>query len=88
MRGSLLLVFLFCLFGTSAQGESEGADPGLQTSGQTERDIWDELRALRYMVEEQKVELTNTKAELQTQRDKVAVLEKENARSITKTNKQ
>ncbi|KAA8580871.1 hypothetical protein FQN60_013829, partial [Etheostoma spectabile] len=59
--------------------ESKGADPGLQTSGQTERDIWDELRALRYMVEEQKVELTNIKAELQTQRDKVALLKKENS---------
>ncbi|XP_033495025.2 uncharacterized protein LOC117264841 isoform X1 [Epinephelus lanceolatus] len=74
MTGALLLVLLFCLSGTSAQGVSEGAE-SLQTSGQ----IWNELRALRDMVVEQRVELRNTKAELQTQRDKVAALEKENA---------
>ncbi|XP_029313437.1 uncharacterized protein LOC115025384 [Cottoperca gobio] len=77
MRGNLLLVLLFCLSGTSAQGESGDADQGLQTSGQTKRDIWNELRALRDMLVEQKVELRNTKAEVQTQRDKVAGLEKE-----------
>ncbi|XP_062297140.1 complement C1q tumor necrosis factor-related protein 3-like isoform X2 [Scomber scombrus] len=73
-----LMVVLFCLPGTWAQGESEEAHQGLQTSGQTSTDIWVELRALRDMVVEQKVELTYTKAELQTQRDKVASLEKEN----------
>lgn len=69
---------LFCLSGTWAQGESKEAHQGLQTSGQTSKDIWDELRALRDMVVEQRVELRNTKAELQAQRDKVAVLEKQN----------
>lgn len=78
MRGTLLLVLLLCLSGTSAEEESGGADQGLQTSVQTKRDIWDELRDLRDMVVEQKVELRNIKAELQTQRDKVAGLEKEN----------
>ncbi|XP_062297139.1 cerebellin-1-like isoform X1 [Scomber scombrus] len=76
-----LMVVLFCLPGTWAQGESEEAHQGLQTSGQTSTDIWVELRALRDMVVEQKVELTYTKAELQTQRDKVASLEKENAQA-------
>lgn len=67
MRDILLLmvVVLFCLSGTWAQGESEGAHQGLQTSGQTSTDIWVELRALRDMVVEQRVELTYTKAELQ-----------------------
>ncbi|XP_074478222.1 complement C1q-like protein 2 isoform X2 [Sebastes fasciatus] len=82
MRGTLLLVLLLCLSGTSAEEESGGADQGLQTSGQTKRDIWDELRDLRDMVVEQKVELRNTKAELQTQRDKVAGLEKENTAEL------
>lgn len=68
-----MLVLLFCLSGTWAQRESGGADQGLQT-----RDVWDELRALRDMVVEQRVELRHTKVELQTQRDKVAGLEKEN----------
>lgn len=80
MTGALLLVLLFCLSGTSAEEVSEGAE-SLQTSGQ----IWNELRALRDMVVEQRVELRNTKAELQTQRDKVAALEKENAGSISTT---
>ncbi|XP_044032589.1 uncharacterized protein LOC122866672 [Siniperca chuatsi] len=73
MRATLLLVLLFGLSGKWAQGESGGADQGLQT-----RDIWDELRALRDMMVEQRVELRNTKAELQTQKDKVVRLEKEN----------
>lgn len=73
MRGTLLLVLLFGLSATWAQGEGGEGDQGLQT-----RNVWDELRALRDMVVEQKVELRNTKAELQTQRDKVAALEKEN----------
>uniref|UniRef100_A0A3B4TGK4 C1q domain-containing protein n=1 Tax=Seriola dumerili TaxID=41447 RepID=A0A3B4TGK4_SERDU len=63
------------------RAESGGADQSLETSGQTCGDIWDELRALRDMVVEQRVELRNTKAELQTQKDKVAGLEKENAGS-------
>lgn len=79
MRATLLL--LFCLSGIWAQGDNQGADQGLQMSGQTKRDVWDELRGLRDMVVEQKVELRNTKAELQTQKDKVAGLEKENAGS-------
>ncbi|XP_040921381.1 heavy metal-binding protein HIP-like [Toxotes jaculatrix] len=79
MRGSLLLILVFCLSGTWAQGDREGADQGSQTSGLTRKDIWDELRALRDMVVEQRVEVRQTKAELQTQRDKVAALEKENA---------
>lgn len=79
MRASVLLVF--CLSGLWAQGEIQGADQDLQTSGQTRKDIWDELRDLRDMVVEQKVELRNTKAELQTQRDKVTGFEKENAGS-------
>ncbi|XP_054478554.1 uncharacterized protein LOC129110495 [Anoplopoma fimbria] len=74
MRGTLLLVLLFCLSSTSAQV----ADQDLQSRGQTKSDIWDELRALRDMVVEQKVELRNTKADLQIQKDKVAGLEKEN----------
>ncbi len=66
-------VLSVCLSGTWAQGESGGADQGLQT-----RDVWDEQRAQRDTVVEQRVELKDTKAELQTQRDKVAGLEKEN----------
>ena len=77
---SALLLLVFCLSGTSAQGVSGGADRGLQTSGRT--DIWDELRALRDTVMEQKVELRNTKAELKSHRDKVAGLEKENTGSV------
>lgn len=75
----ILLLLVFCLSGTQAQGESERAHQGLQTSGQTSKDVWDELRALRDIV----VELTYTKAELQTQRDKagLADLEKENGGS-------
>lgn len=79
MRATLLL--LFSLSGLWAQGEIQEADQGLQMSGQTRKDIWDELRDLRDMVVEQKVELRNTKAELQTQRDKVAGFEKENGGS-------
>ncbi|KAM7390618.1 hypothetical protein PAMA_008683 [Pampus argenteus] len=78
MRGTLLLVVIFCLSGTCAQEENAGAHEGLQTSGQTSDYIWDELRALRDMVVEQRVEL---KAELQTLRDKVAGLEKENGQA-------
>ncbi|XP_044196170.1 uncharacterized protein LOC122972865 [Thunnus albacares] len=89
MRGTLLplllLVVLFCLSGTrGAQGESGGAHQGLQTSGQTSKDIWDELRALRDMVVEQRVELRNTKAELQTQKDKVVGLEKVNEALVSR----
>uniref|UniRef100_A0A3B4X5J9 C1q domain-containing protein n=1 Tax=Seriola lalandi dorsalis TaxID=1841481 RepID=A0A3B4X5J9_SERLL len=72
IRVSVLLVLLFCLSGASTQAESGGADQGLETSGQTCGDFWDELRALRDMVVEQRVELRNTKAELQTQKDKAA----------------
>ncbi|XP_071342012.1 complement C1q tumor necrosis factor-related protein 3-like [Trachinotus anak] len=80
MRGSLLLVvLLFCLSGTWAQDESAETDQGLETSGQTCADIWNELRALKDMMVEQRVELKNTRAELQTQKDKVAGLEKVNA---------
>lgn len=79
MRDTLLLLLLFCLSGTWAQGESGAADQDLQTSGLTTKDIWDELRALRVLVVEQRLEIKNTKAELQTQRNKVAGLEKENA---------
>ncbi|XP_051266411.1 heavy metal-binding protein HIP [Dicentrarchus labrax] len=73
MRSTLLLVILFSVSGTWAEGDNGCANQGLQT-----KDIWDELKALRDMVVEQRVELRNTKAELQTQRDKVAHLEKEN----------
>ncbi|XP_074478225.1 cerebellin-4-like isoform X2 [Sebastes fasciatus] len=74
MRGTLLLVLLLCLSGTSAEEEIGGADQGLQTSCQTKRDIWDELRDLHMMVD--------IKAELQTLRDKVAGLEKENTAEL------
>lgn len=62
-----------------AQGVIQGADQDLQMSGMTRKNIWEELRDLRDMVVEQRVELRNTKAELQTQRDKGAGLEKDNA---------
>ncbi|KAI3355192.1 hypothetical protein L3Q82_018051 [Scortum barcoo] len=74
MRATLLVVLLFCLTGARTQGEREGSDQGLQT-----RDVWDELRALRDMVVEQRVELRYTKAELQTQTERVTGLQKENA---------
>ncbi|XP_071775604.1 collagen alpha-1(X) chain-like [Centroberyx gerrardi] len=52
-----------------------------QTNGQTNTtpDIWAELKELKNMVMEQKVELTVTKTELQCQKDKVADLQRENA---------
>lgn len=88
MRASLLLLLLLCLFGTWAQeetqGASQGADDSLQMSGHTnsgDRRCRDELRD---MLVEQRIQLQNTKAELQALRDKVAGLEKENAGSRTK----
>ena len=75
MGGPVLVVLLLCLSGTWAQAESGGAD-------NVSADIWAELRALRDMVVEQKVELKFTKAELQTQKDKVAVLEKEKSGTV------
>ncbi|XP_071750455.2 uncharacterized protein LOC139907852 [Centroberyx gerrardi] len=94
MRGAVaLLVFsLLSLSGAWAQAESgkvkESAVEGKwfrpmykQTNGQTNTtpDIWAELKELRNMVMEQKVELTVTKTELQCQKDKVADLQGENA---------
>ncbi|XP_071401430.1 collagen alpha-1(X) chain-like [Centroberyx affinis] len=94
MRGAVaLLVFsLLCLSGAWAQAESgkvkESAVEGKwfrpmhkQTNGQTNTtpDIWAELKELRNMAMEQKVELTVTKTELQCQKDKVADLQRENA---------
>lgn len=59
MRVTLLLVLLFDLSATWAQGVGGGADQGLQM-----RIIWDELRHLRDMVVEQKVELKNIEGRL------------------------
>ncbi|XP_068565871.1 myosin-9-like isoform X2 [Cebidichthys violaceus] len=78
MRGALLLVFLYCLSGTSAQEDDGKEVTQDQPSGWTNTDIWDELRALRFMVVDQNVELTNTKAELHTQRHRAADLEDDN----------
>ncbi|XP_067342071.1 cerebellin-1-like isoform X3 [Channa argus] len=75
MRASLLLVL--CMSGTWTKGDSQGADQGLQMTGETRKGIWEELRDLRDMVVEQTVELRNTKDELQTQKDKVASFDKE-----------
>ena len=63
----MLLVLLFCV---SAEGG--GVDRGSQSSVLlAESEIWSELRAIKNMVGEQEVEL-------QTHRDNVASLEKEN----------
>ncbi|XP_029003190.1 uncharacterized protein LOC114853690 isoform X1 [Betta splendens] len=61
------------------QEKNQAADDSVQTSGQTTST---DLRCpdeLRDMLVEQRVQLQNTRAELQTVRDKVAELEKDNA---------
>jgi len=78
LRRTTLLVLVLCLSGTCSGGESGGTDHSFQMSEHTGIDIWDELRALRDMVVEQRVELRNTKKEL---RDKVGSLELEDAGS-------
>lgn len=69
MKGTLLLVLVFGLSGTWAQGENRGGDQGLQMG-----DMWDELRALRDMQVEERMELMNTKAKWQSQREKERTL--------------
>ncbi|KAI4806647.1 hypothetical protein KUCAC02_017464 [Chaenocephalus aceratus] len=72
MRGAVLLLLLFCV---SAEGG--GVDRGSQSSVLAEREIWSELSAIKNMVGEQEVEL-------QTHRDNVASLEKENRALVSR----
>ncbi|XP_033964988.1 complement C1q-like protein 2 [Pseudochaenichthys georgianus] len=71
MRGAVLLL-LFCV---SAEGG--GVDRGSQSSVLAEREIWTELRAIKNKVGEQEVEL-------QTHRDNVSSLEKENRALVSR----
>nr|XP_040022630.1 myosin-11-like isoform X4 [Gasterosteus aculeatus aculeatus] len=75
MRGAMLLVLLVCLCGTYAQTVPKTA--ALSTD-QKITDIWDELKALRFIVEDQTVDLTNARADLRTLMRKSDALENEN----------
>ncbi|XP_041724074.1 complement C1q-like protein 2 [Coregonus clupeaformis] len=66
MRGAVaVLVLLFCLSGKWAQGESGGVRKNYITTETTQPDDWAELRSLRDMMVEQRVELSVTKTDLQ-----------------------
>ncbi|KAM6908701.1 uncharacterized protein PEZ65_016896 isoform 3-T3 [Lycodopsis pacificus] len=76
MRGALLLVFLYCLFGTSDLQDTKDINQ-VQQSGWATADIWDELKTLRFMLVEQNAELTYAKAELLTQKIRVTDIEED-----------
>ncbi|XP_031705910.1 uncharacterized protein LOC116384954 [Anarrhichthys ocellatus] len=76
MRAALLLVFLYCLSGTSALQDTKGINQD-QVSGSATADMWDELKTLRFMLVEQNADLMYAKAELQTQRLRMADLEED-----------
>ncbi|XP_077951946.1 uncharacterized protein LOC120811403 isoform X2 [Gasterosteus aculeatus] len=75
MRGAMLLVLLVCLCGTYAQTAPKTT---VLSTDQKITDIWDELKALRFIVEDQTVDLTNARADLRTLMRKTDDLENEN----------
>lgn len=88
MWGATQLVLLICLSGALAQGESQGIRESLIEGQRTEAttitpEIWTELKELRNMVWEQRVELSVAKTELQCQKNKVEDLERENAGNVS-----
>ena len=84
MKGcEALLLLLLCLSGTEAQGHnglvSESSD---EPGDLLQPDLWGELKELRDMVVEMRVELRNARADVQLLKDKTAGVERENAGRI------
>ncbi|XP_059207926.1 multimerin-2-like [Centropristis striata] len=84
MRAVGLLLLLLALCGSGAQGElqemartDEAEEPTEQTTKQTTPDIWAEVRALRDMVVELKVELRNVHAAVKDSESQVDKLKAE-----------
>ncbi|XP_059182178.1 peptidoglycan DL-endopeptidase CwlO-like [Centropristis striata] len=80
MRAVVVGLLLLGLCGSGAQGEvqqTETRDAGEETTKQTTPDIWAEVRALRDMVVELKVELRNVEATVKDSESQVVELKAE-----------
>ncbi|XP_059181501.1 heavy metal-binding protein HIP-like [Centropristis striata] len=80
MRAVVVGLLLLGLCGSGAQGEvqeTETRDAGEETTKQTTPDIWAEVRALRDMVVELKVELRNVEATVKDSESQVDELKAE-----------